>query len=102
MLDPTMANHLAAARNFIQWQQISNRHNRKNKSQSKLGIAYQSAALLSKNFQWKYRFVQEDYSDARPVPVHGLSLAGTLYQMVVLNTTQTLQQGNVSRQGVNL
>lgn len=63
----------------------------------RLGIAYQTVALLGKNFQWKYGFVQGDCSDARPISVHGLSLAGTFYEMVVLNTTQTLQQGNVSR-----
>lgn len=97
MLDPTIANHLVAARNFIQWQQISNSHNR-TKVNPKLGIAYQNVALLGKNFQWKYGFVHGDCSDARPLSVHGLSLAGTLYQATVLNTTQTPQQGNVSGQ----
>lgn len=58
MLEPIIANHLAAAGNFIQWQKISNRHNRKNKIYPKHVIAYQTVALLGKNFQGKYGFVQ--------------------------------------------
>lgn len=61
MSELLIANHLAATlfSNFIQWQQISNRHNRKNKINPKHVIAYQTAALLGKNFQWKYGFVWE-------------------------------------------
>lgn len=69
----------------------------------KLGIAYQTVGLLGKNFQWKYGFVQGGCSDARPVSVPGLSLARALYQMVVLNTTQTLQQAkSAGGTGINV
>lgn len=61
MSELLIANHLAASlfSNFIQKQQISNRNNRKNKINPKHVIAYQTAVLLGKNFQWKYGFVWE-------------------------------------------
>lgn len=95
MSEPITANPLAAARNFIQWQQISNRRNKKNKINPKHVIAYQTVTLFGKYFQWKYGFVQEMFRCwacfSAQFSVHVLE-----HYIIVLNTTQILQKCNVS------